>query len=1048
MEGESQGSPTGPLEESELRALAGCFADPRPARHLLEEAGLPAQRQPPWHGSAQEFWWEVNGLLRAGVIADGRERLLAVARARYPANPAFAGGATTENRPWLAASGIRPDAGLLPTLPARFVARDDAVTAVRDLLADPSAGAVVGLVGMGGSGKSTLARAVVHDPAVRATFPDGIVWVDVSALPDTAAVVAAVLAAFGDMAPLLTVPEGSERLRRLLAGRACLVVADNVWRVDVLRALPLSGASRLLVTSRNRDALFTDSTVFEVGPVAPDTAWRVLTAYADYPESELPAEAADILAHCGGLVLALALVGGMVAEGRPWANVAERLRRADLGRLAGRFADYPHPDLLAALDAGITALPRETAERFRELAVFAGRGPVPAAVVVQLWQVTGRMDDLDADDLLRMFARRCLVQIDPRADTVGVHDLLFDYARSGLSGSRLAELHGVMADILVNRWGGLAQALPGLRDFARLDLVDQYGVGALVIHLLGTGRRDLVEQLLTIQWDTGTGGVENAWYATHESLGRTGDYLGDIRAAWADVESETDAAFTAGRGGGGIAGEITYALITGSIASIAANIPPTLLVRLVADGLWPVSRALAYALTNPDAASMAETLGGLVVEVPFDERRALVQQALGAAASIEDPYARADALGALSVRLPAEFLLHMVDAAITIEDPRRRVQVLADVAVRLTADERVLVVRRAVRSAAGIDPVPRTRALAYLARRLPAAEARPIYSQAIDSALTIDDQHAQTRVLAGLAEHLTLDLVRQTASRAASLDPPAKAAALAEVASRFPSDEHLLLLEQAVDAASAIDDPYSRTRALTVITPHLPTNLLTRAATAATTIDDPASRARALADLAECLPSTGTAPTSEVPFPPVTRLAGDQIPSRMNAAPDSENELRRAVEAAETAASAIKAPYFRAEMLGELAAQLTADERRPLLVRAVDAAAAVDDPYSRARALGAIAPYLTGDLLARAVAAAAAIDDPFSRVHALTAIALAACRSGASPAPALWRTALRSAAQVDRRSVTAVLPAVLAHDPQTLVRRARESLHQVQRWWP
>jgi hypothetical protein len=114
----------------------------------------------------------------------------------------------------------------------------------------------------------------------------------------------------------------------------------------------------------------------------------------------------------------------------------------------------------------------------------------------------------------------------------------------------------------------------------------------------------------------------------------------------------------------------------------------------------------------------------------------------------------------------------------------------------------------------------------------------------------------------------------------------------------------------------------------------------------------------------------------------------------------------------------------------------------------VEAAASIDHPFSRAEALRELAANLPPGLLAAAAEAAAAIDTPGSRARALIAIALAESRNHVKGDPRHWREALRAAAQVNRDSVVAVLPAVFAHVSPTIASQAAESVIRAQRWWP
>ncbi|WP_239333891.1 effector-associated domain EAD1-containing protein [Frankia sp. CiP3] len=79
--------------DAEVSELASVFYQAHTARQLLAAAGLPAGRQPVWSVAltSREFWTEVDVLLAAGALADGRRRVLAAAARIFPANPVFTG---------------------------------------------------------------------------------------------------------------------------------------------------------------------------------------------------------------------------------------------------------------------------------------------------------------------------------------------------------------------------------------------------------------------------------------------------------------------------------------------------------------------------------------------------------------------------------------------------------------------------------------------------------------------------------------------------------------------------------------------------------------------------------------------------------------------------------------------------------------------------------------------------------------------------------------------------------------------------------------------
>jgi hypothetical protein len=836
-------------------------------------------------------------------------------------------------------------------LPEFFVARPGPLGQVREMLVDPSSPRVVGLVGMGGAGKSTLARAVAAEPPVQAEFADGIVWIDVGPSPDLPACLTRVLAALGDADPVFEVSTGTDRLRRLLDGARCLLVLDDVCDADHLRAFDLGRTVRLLVTTRSRDALFTTThAVCELGPVDEPTARQVLARYARCGAESLPEAAETVIRRCGGLVLALAIAGGMVAEGRRWAGVAGRLAQADLGKLAGRFPDYPHPDLLAALEASVGTLPAEQRNRYVELAVFAGRGPVPVEVVVGLWQATGGMDFLDGEELLLSFGRRCLATLDPRACTFTLHDLLFDYTLASADPDRLAALHGTLADLALTRWGGVDARLPGLRTRPLDAPADRYALENTVAHLLAAGRDDGVHALLAVDWPTTPGRQDNAWFTAHERTGLTAGYLADVRAAWRCAERAADAARECGLPPVTIGLELLYALITGSIASIAGSVPPSLLLRLVESDVWPVAKAVAYADAIPDPPSRVKALASLAPHLPEPERTRVLRRAFDAATPVYDPTGRAltMALARLVPNLPADLVGRVFDLAAAIDHPYFRARALGDLAPHLSEPERTHVLSCAIEAVPAIEnPADRVEISSYLMRYLPEPERTEILRRAQDAAAAVDNPAGRAHVLGELAPRLSeperVKALRRAFDTAAGIDDPyLRSWALGGLAPRLSEPMRTHALGRALDAATAVGDPSDLAEVLGGLVAHLPADLLGHVLDTATTIDSPPDRAELLGDL-------------------VPRL--------------SEPERTRALKLALDAAAAIDHPYIRSRALGHLAQYLAEPHRARVLGLALDAAVAVDDPPEKAEALGDLAPYLPVNLLGRALGAAAVIGD-------------------------------------------------------------------------
>ncbi|MBL7508375.1 NB-ARC domain-containing protein, partial [Frankia nepalensis] len=961
------------LSAAEASAFAEMFPDVMSAGAFLASVGLPRKSQPAWMtGTSAEDWWaEVARLLEAGKVDDGRRRLLAAAEKCYPAHPLFGGSGAGRQAVWVSSwerlRASRP-------LPAMFVPRDRVLDQAVALLAVEGAGAV-GLVGAGGTGKSTLARAVLHDGRIGQRFTGGAVWVEVNPGADVREVQGRVLAAFGDSRPVTEVREGRERLRDLLAGTRRLVVLDDVWEAEVAEAFPQVTGMRLLVTSRSARLLHMDAPICPVGTVEETTARRLLAAYSRCAVEMLPPAATGILAHCAGLAVALAVAGSLVGELWEWEEVAEAFDAADLAGLTARFPDYPYPNLLVVLATSVRLLPEGAAARFQELAVFKGHGPVPVAVVVGLWQTCGGMSPAAARALLRQLDGVSLIQVDRQTRTVTAHDLLFDFARAELGVEAFTAAHGRVAGWLLDRWGGLTHGLPGLHGAAGFDEVDRYSLAWLVAHLLAADEPDRVDLLLATERLTAGGRVESVWCTAHEDQGGTASYLAQVRAAWDDARTRYPAGDPRS-----FARQAGYALLIGSITSMAANIPPALLVRLVETGTWPTARALAYAQAIPQPVTCAQALGGLAPHLPAEVRGPVLVQALAAATAIDSPYDRAAALSGLAPHLSADLLAQALAAAPAIDRPSARALALSGLAPHLPAEVRGPVLVQALAAATAIDwPSALAWALRGLAPHLPA----DLLAQALAAAIAIDSPGDRAWALRGLAPHLPADLLAQALAAAIAIDRSGdRAWALSGLAPHLPAD----LLTQVLAAATAIDRPDDRAWALSGLAPHLPTDLLTQVLAAATAIDRPSARALALSGLAPHLPAEVRGPVLVQALAAATAI--DRASARASAlrelAPHLPTEVRAPVLVqALAAATAIDSPDDRASALRGLAPHLPAD----LLTQALAAATAIDRPDDRAAALRGLAPHLPADLLTQALAAATAIDRPDDRAAALSALA-------------------------------------------------------------
>lgn len=289
-------------------------------------------------------------------------------------------------------------AQLPPDLPT-FVGRHAELERVRALL--PADGRPAGTVvisaigGMGGVGKTTLAVHWAHEIAGR--FPDGQLYINLRGFdpagpgmaPDEA--VRILLDAFG--VPPVRIPAGLDAqvalYRSLLAQRRVLILLDNARDADQVRPLlPGSPGSLVIVTSRSRLA----------GLVAGEGAHPLTLDQLSSAEAHdllarrlgkerlaaEPGAAAEIVARCGRLPLALAIVAAHASVNPhfPLSAIAEQVREShgSLDMFAGGDLGT---DLRAVFSWSYRALSAPAARLFRLLGLHCGPDiSVPAAAAL------------------------------------------------------------------------------------------------------------------------------------------------------------------------------------------------------------------------------------------------------------------------------------------------------------------------------------------------------------------------------------------------------------------------------------------------------------------------------------------------------------------------------------------------------------------------------------------------------------------------------------------------------------------------------------------
>ncbi|GAA2879459.1 hypothetical protein Acy02nite_77960 [Actinoplanes cyaneus] len=311
------------------------------------------------------------------------------------------------------ARAARIPAQLPADLPV-FAARD-AELALLDGLADLAG--PVAVTGMPGVGKTTLAVHWAHRVAGR--FPGGQLYLNLRGFdrerrPLTSGeALAALLDGLGVSGRDVpeTVDARAALYRTLLAGRRMLVVLDDARDAGQVRPLlPGGGGCLVIVTGRAEPIGLAvhGAPVIRVPPLSPLGSRRMLERRLGPARlSADPVATGEIVAYCGGLPLALAIVAARAQHGpaAPLRVLAAELRA---GRLDALSAPGLADDVRASFALSVSSLTEHAAEAFArlghesaEVGLSSAASELSAAgMLIEIGPGRFRMHEL-----LRLFAR-------------------------------------------------------------------------------------------------------------------------------------------------------------------------------------------------------------------------------------------------------------------------------------------------------------------------------------------------------------------------------------------------------------------------------------------------------------------------------------------------------------------------------------------------------------------------------------------------------------------------------------------------------------------
>ncbi|MEV7571290.1 ATP-binding protein [Streptomyces tanashiensis] len=577
-------------------------------------------------------------------------------------------------------------------------------------------------------------------------------------------------------------------------------------------------------------------------------------------------------------------------------------------------------------------------------------------------------------------------------------------------GPATSAAHARIGEWYLKRFGGLDGDLEILADDPALaETDDGYALRHLAGHLAQAGRWADLHRMLRAERSVGQRRQVNVWFAAHDRADTLDAYLDDITRARDECRERTDRALAERRPATALAEEIHYTLVASSLRSLTDKVPAALLHHLVAQHIWRLPRALAFARRLTSNQSRAHALSSLVPLMPAEGQREVIEAALRAVSGVASDHFRGRELVRTVASVPAghwpAVAAEVRGIAAGLENPQARAGTFTDLVKHVPPADRVGMVRSAQLAAERIShPVARAQALAGAIEGLPQHLRADAVERAWRAAVSIPDDRygSRARAMAELLEHLPAESrslpSESVLSAAHRLSPSSRVRALRLVADHLPAERRREVLARALNDATAIVNKNARVRELADLAPSLPHGqreevrdiVLREAAGAVTDPDTLLDRTRLLQHLpAEHLPAVLEQLVEELDKPGSGYTRAQMLPELLDLL--SPERRRAATERLLADAGAIDQWHHDAGSVSDLIEHTAPSHQLDLAGRVVAIMAAADSGYLQVRTLkrlmDTVAPEHRRTVAEMCLDAAESISSPCSRVETVAAAA-------------------------------------------------------------
>ncbi|XP_018440323.2 probable disease resistance protein At1g59620 [Raphanus sativus] len=284
-------------------------------------------------------------------------------------------------------------------------------------LVEEGSSQVVSITGMGGLGKTTLARKVFNHETIKSHFREGLAWVCVSQQFERKSVWETILQQLRSECYKSKMKENEllEKIVGVFETQKALIVIDDIWREedwDLIKPVFLPNKGwKVLFTSRNEEvALHADRQCVTFKPecLTSEESWDLFQRIA-FPikdtvefkidEVNMKEIGMEMLKHCGGLPLAIKVLGGMLRKKytlHQWKVIHENIK-APIVRGTGFDDGNMKREVYNVLYLSFEELPAYLKHCFLYLASFPEDFKIDVEKLSYYWAAEGILRPMDFD---------------------------------------------------------------------------------------------------------------------------------------------------------------------------------------------------------------------------------------------------------------------------------------------------------------------------------------------------------------------------------------------------------------------------------------------------------------------------------------------------------------------------------------------------------------------------------------------------------------------------------------------------------------------------